>query len=161
MYKKRVTVDVSDARVSANPEDVLATFSLGSCVALCLYDCSLGIGGLIHYQLPDARMNPEKAETLPYMFADTGITKLVEKMVSMGANKRRMIVKAAGGAAMQSGPQGFDIGKRNYLALRKIMWKNGMFIDAEEIGGNTPRNMYLSIADGAVTIRSNGLEKKL
>jgi len=44
-----------------------------------------------------------------------------------------MQVKIAGGAAMDTGPKGFDIGKRNHLALRKIMWKNGMFIDAEDV----------------------------
>ena len=64
-------------------------------------------------------------------------------------------------AEMDTGPKGFDIGKRNYLAIRKILWKNGMFIDAEDIGGGSPRNMYMNIANGVVTIRSNGLEKNL
>ncbi len=72
-----------------------------------------------------------------------------------------MRVKIAGGAEMDTGPKGFDIGKRNYLAIRKIMWKNGMFIDAEDIGGNSPRNMYLNINNGQVTIKCNGSEKNL
>lgn len=62
---------------------------------------------------------------------------------------------------MDTGPKGFDIGKRNHLAFRKIMWKDGMFIDSEDVGGTSPRNMYMNIADGAVTVRSNGLEKRL
>jgi chemotaxis receptor (MCP) glutamine deamidase CheD len=36
-----------------------------------------------------------------------------------------------------------------------------MFIDAEDIGGFSPRNIYMNIADGAVTVRSNGIEKSL
>ena len=70
-------------------------------------------------------------------------------------------MKIAGGAAMDIGPKGFDIGKRNYLAIRKILWKQGMFIDAEDIGGSSPRNMYLNIENGAVTVRTTGLEKQL
>jgi len=62
---------------------------------------------------------------------------------------------------MNTGPKGFDIGKRNYLALRKILWECGMFIDAEDVGGNSPRNMYLNLADGSVTVRSVGLEKSM
>jgi len=58
-------------------------------------------------------------------------------------------------------PKGFNIGKRNYLAVRKILWKQGMFIDAEDVGGFSPRTLYMSVTDGAVTIRSNGLEKYL
>ncbi len=159
--KTRIIVGVSDAKISSNPTDVIATYSLGSCIGVCLYDSATHIGGMLHYQLPDSKQDPERAKTKPLMFADTGMKILVEKLVSMGAMKKRMQVKIAGGAAMETGPKGFDIGKRNHLALRKIMWKNGMFIDAEDVGGITPRNMYMNIANGAITVRSNSLEKTL
>ena len=95
------------------------------------------------------------------MFADTGMEILIDNMSAMGAKKKRMQVKIAGGAAMEAGPGGFDIGKRNYLAIKKVLWKNGMFIDGEDVGGTSPRNLYMNIADGAVTVRSNSLEKNL
>ncbi len=62
---------------------------------------------------------------------------------------------------MDTGPKGFDIGKRNYLAIRKILWKNGMFIDGEDVGGFSPSNVYMNIAHGTVTVRSDGIEKSL
>ena len=62
---------------------------------------------------------------------------------------------------MDAGPKGFDIGKRNCLAIRKLLWKCGMFLNAEEVGGVSPRNLYLSISDGTVIMKSNGLEKTL
>lgn len=161
MLKRRIIVNVSDARVSGNPSDVLATYSLGSCIAVCLYDPAINIGGMLHYQLPDSKMDPERARNKPFMFADTGMKMLVEKLTSMGAKKKRMQIRVAGGASMDTGPKGFDIGKRNHLAFRKIMWKDGMFIDSEDVGGISPRNMYMNIADGTVTVRSNGLEKRL
>jgi chemotaxis protein CheD len=152
---------VSDARVSANPSDTLVTYSLGSCIGVCLYDPVTNIGGMLHYQLPDSKMDTERARQKPFMYADTGLKILVGKLVEMGAKKKRMQVKIAGGAAMDNGPKGFDIGKRNHLALRKIMWKNSMFIDSEDIGGFSPRNLYMNIADGTITVKSNGHEKKL
>ena len=161
MLKTRIIINVSDAKVSKDPADVLTTYSLGSCIAVCLYDPSIHTGGMLHYQLPDSKLDPERAQKKPFMFADVGMKLLIEKLVSMGVSKKRMKVKIAGGAAMDIGPKGFDIGKRNYLAIRKILWKNGMFIDAENIGGSSPRNMYMNIADGAVTVKSNGFEKNL
>ena len=161
MLKTRTIVEVSDAKVSEDPADVLTTYSLGSCIAVCLYDCATQIGGMLHYQLPDSKMDPERVKSKPFMFADTGMKILIDKLLSMGAHKKRMQIKIAGGAAMNTGPKGFDIGKRNHLAIRKIMWKNGMFIDAEDVGGSSPRNMYMNMENGAVTIRSNGLEKAL
>lgn len=161
MLKTRITVNISDARVSQNPADVLVTYSLGSCIAVCLYDPDIRAGGMLHYQLPDSKMDPQRAAAKPLMFADTGMKLVMDKLLTRGASKKRMQVKIAGGAAMDIGPKGFDIGKRNYLAIRKILWKNGMFIDAEDVGGSAARNMYLNIESGAVTVRSTGLEKQL
>ena len=161
MSKRRIIVNVSDCRISRNLVDVLATYSLGSCIGVCLYDPMVHVGGMLHYQLPNSTMDPDRAKDKPFMFADSGMNIMVKKLVSMGGVKKRMQVKIAGGATMDTGPKGFDIGKRNYLAIRKILWKNGMFIDAEDVGGNSPRNMYMNIANGSVTIRSNNLEKNL
>ena len=159
--KTRVIVDISDAKVSRDPSDILVTYSLGSCIGVSLYDPVSHVGGLLHYQLPDSKLDKPKAEKFPFMFADTGMAILVKKLVALGAGKKRMKIKIAGGATMSTGPKGFDIGKRNYLSIRKLLWKNGLFIDAEDVGGSSPRNMYMNIGDGSVTIRSVGIEKEL
>ena len=161
MLKTRTTVNMSDAKISSNVADVLATYSLGSCIAVCLYDPVVKVGGMLHYQLPDSKIDPQRATQRPLMFADTGMKYLLNNLIAMGAIKKRIEIKIAGGAAMDIGPKGFDVGKRNYLAIRKILWKQGMFIDAEDVGGSSPRNMYLNIESGAVTVRSRGLEKAL
>lgn len=161
MVKTRIVIDISDAKVSNNPSDVLVTYSLGSCIGVCLYDPAVHIGGMLHYQLPTSTMDPSRAQSKPFMFADTGMKLLMDKLTSMGANRKRFQIRIAGGASMATGPQGFDIGKRNYLSIRKILWSNGMIINSEDVGGNSARNLYLDMADGTVTVRSNGLEKYL
>jgi chemotaxis protein CheD len=161
MIKTRVVIDISDAKVSHDPGALLVTYSLGSCIGVCLYDPALSVGGMLHYQLPTAKMDPARAQTQPFMFADTGMRLLLDRLMALGVNKKRLQVRVAGGATMATGPQGFDIGKRNYLAARKILWGEAMFIDAEDVGGNVARSLYLDMAEGTVTIRSNGLEKRL
>ena len=161
MVKTRVVIDISDAKVSDDPGNLLVTYSLGSCIGVCLYDPAIRVGGMLHYQLPTSKMDPERARQKPLMFADTGMAYLLDRLLAKGANKKRIQVKLAGGANMATGPQGFDIGKRNYLAIRKILWSKGMFIDAEDVGGNAARNLYLDIGDGTVTVRANGMERPL
>jgi len=161
MVKTRIVIDISDAKVSDNTLDVLVTYSLGSCIGVCLYDPAIHLGGMLHYQLPTAKMDAERARSKPFMFADTGMKLLLDRLLTMGANKKRLHVRLAGGATMATGPQGFDIGKRNYLAIRKILWSESMFIDAEDVGGGVARSLYMDMADGTVTVRSNGLEKCL
>jgi len=161
MVKQRMIVNVSDAKVSDSTEDLLLTHSLGSCIGVCLYDPAQHVGGMLHYQLPDSKLDLGKARDRPFMFADTGMKLLVEALTSMGADRRRLHVKVAGGAVMNNGPNGFDIGKRNHLAIRRIAWQERLFIDAEDVGGSSPRNLYLDMENGAVTVKSNGLDKTL
>ena len=157
--KKTVVVTISDAKVSNNPADILTTYSLGSCIGVSLYDACVGVGGLFHYQLPDSSLHPDRATEKPFMFADTGLKALLSKLMSMGARKENLNVTVAGGAAIAAAPKGFDIGKRNHLAIRKIMWKAGIRIRNEDVGGATPRNLYLDIENGNVTIKTFGVSR--
>ena len=157
----KLTVDISDARVSSDSCDELITYSLGSCIGVSLHDPTAQIGGMLHFQLPSGKKDPEKGRTHPLMFADTGMEWLLRKMKASGANQRRITVKLAGGAQMMNDSKMFQIGKRNYAAIRQILWKKGMFIDAEDVGGKFARSFSLNINDGQAKIRSQGVTKKL
>ena len=154
-----ITVNVSDVRVSANSEDVIVTYALGSCIGVCLFDPLAGVAGMLHYQLPTSTMDAVRAIERPAMFADTGMALLLQQMESLGALKQRLHVKLAGGAAMLGDSGSFNIGKRNHTAIRKILWQHGMFIKSEDVGGNAPRTIYLTVADGVLTIKSGGIAK--
>lgn len=137
------------------------THALGSCIGVCLYDPAIQVGGMLHYQLPSSKADPRPAKQNLFMYADTGMDILIRKLVSMGAKIKRMQVKIAGGAALSTGPKGFDIGKRNYLAIKKILWAQGMVCDGEDVGGSHPRHMYLNMANGTVTVKSSGFAKTI
>jgi chemotaxis protein CheD len=48
----------------------------------------------------------------------------------------------------------FNIGRRNHAAIRKVLWQHGLLIDGEDVGGSSPRHLYLAVADGSVTVKS-------
>jgi len=154
-------VDIADLAVSAEPDTVLVTYSLGSCIGLTLWDPVTHAGGLLHYMLPESQLCPDKARNNPGMFCDTGVPKLFRAMYELGAVKNRLVVKVAGGSQLLDDNGTFNIGKRNYLALRKIFWKNGVMIDAESVGGSVSRTMRLNITTGEVVIRSRSQEVPL
>ena len=73
-----------------------------------------------------------------------------------------MVVRLAGGAQVLDSQGVFQIGKRNYLAARKILWKAGMLISAEAVGGEVSRTTRLDLATGRMWIReAGGVEKEL
>ena len=76
MLRTKTIVHVSDAKVSNDPQDVIVTHSLGSCIAICLYDPVTQLGGMLHYQLPDSKVIHERARQKPFMYADMGMKKV-------------------------------------------------------------------------------------
>ncbi len=129
------TIGISEMKVSNRLDDILVTYSLGSCIGLSLYDPIHNIGGMIHCMLPLSKIDVEKAGHNPEMFIDTGVPSLLRTMFGMGAGKNRIVAKVAGAANIFNDKAKFNIGERNYTVLRKILWKNNILLSGEDIGG--------------------------
>jgi chemotaxis protein CheD len=153
-------VGISDLKVSNNADDVIITYALGSCIGIAVFDPIAKVGGLLHYMLPESSLDQVKARENPEMFADSGIPLLFKSCYKLGADKKRMIVKAAGGASILDDTNYFRIGQKNIMAMRKIFWKNNVMINSEDTGLNYNRTVRLEMSTGKVFIRSSGGEMK-
>ena len=152
-----VVVGVADCRVSNDPGHVLVTYALGSCIAVAIHDPTVGVGGLLHFMLPDSALDRVKAAKNPFLFADTGIPLLFRTAYEKGASKHRLRVQVAGGAQVLDASGTFNIGERNYLALRKILWKAGVRIHNEAVGGAASRTVRLEVLSGKFWLRTPGM----
>lgn len=153
-----IIVGVADFAVSGDSDAQIVTHALGSCIGVSIYDPISRVGGLLHFMLPDSKINADKAHGNPAMFADTGIPLLFKKAYELGACKENLIVCAAGGAEVLSDGGHFKIGSRNRTILRKIFWKNNVLLSADDTGGTNSRTMHLSLHDGTVSIKNRGKE---
>ena len=113
---KQLVVGVADGLVSRDAGTTLVTYALGSCIALAICDPVNGVGGLVHFMLPESSLDIAKAEKNPWMFADTGIPLLFRRAAECGADRRKLRIWAAGGSQLMAEAGVFNIGKRNYLA---------------------------------------------
>ena len=155
------TVGIAEMKIANRPEDVLVTYSLGSCIGLALYDPQARIGGLIHCMLPLSNIDPGHARQAPCMFTDSGVPLLIQSMLDAGAKPGRLVAKVAGAAALLNNSNTFRIGERNRVVLRKLLWRHGILIAAEDTGGTAARTMSLHLDSGAAIIRSAGREYEL
>jgi chemotaxis protein CheD len=156
-----VVVDIADLTASRDPGAAIITYSLGSCIGVVVWDPVVRAGGMLHYMLPDSQLSAEKARSNPAMFCDTGVPRLFRAVYELGAVKARLVVKVAGGSQLLDDNGTFNIGKRNYLALRKLFWKNGVMISAESVGGSVSRTLKLDVGTGQVTIKTRNQEVPL
>lgn len=153
---RELVIGVGDGGVSRDPDAVLVTYALGSCIAFMLHDPVAQVAGMVHYMLPDSLESEAEVNQRPCKFADTAIPFLLRAALAHGADKRRLIVFAAGGAQVMSDNSMFNIGKRNCLALRKALWKFGMVAQAEDTGGTMIRTVRLEVGSGRVWLQSPG-----
>ena len=151
-----IVVGISDCQCTADREARIVTYALGSCIAVGAHDPVSGVGGLLHFLLPDSRQDAARAQEKPATYADTGIPLLLRTMERMGADRKRMRVRLAGGAHLLSDGAQLAVGKRNYMAARKLLWQLGVMVEMEAVGGTVSRNLGLEVGSGEFWVQTRG-----
>ena len=131
----------------ANRELVHVITVLGSCIAVCLHDPYLSIGGINHYMLPlwngQGLASPK--------FGNIAIEKLLSKMYSLGCRRENLVAKIFGGAMLlQSEGSVINIGARNIEIARDILSEQNIPIVTSNTGGNKGRKIIFNTKNGEV-----------
>lgn len=156
MAESSLPVGLGEIKVSREPDAVLVAYGLGSCVGVGVYDPVARVAGLLHAVLPE-RTNGTDALSPKYV--DSGIRALLKEVERLGATRRNLIIRIAGGANMLQAPgfkQTFNIGDRNVTATRTTLATLGLPIKAEAVGGQTGRTVRLLAGNGRMTVRVLG-----
>lgn len=151
-----IKVGMADMNTATTP-GVLTTLGLGSCVGICLYDTTSKISGMVHIMLPSSQQIKNNSNLAK--FADTGIVKLLEDMLKLGAKRNRIVSKIAGGSQMFSFNDTSDImriGSRNVSASKETLKQLGIPLLAEDTGGNYGRTIELYSETGILLIKTIG-----
>lgn len=154
-------VGIAQSALSAKPDDLLVAPNLGSCLGIAIYDPKLRHGGLIHCLLPMSKSDPAKAAVKPFTYVDTGLVKLLEDLIKRGSNTRDLVIIVAGGANINDEANVFEIGKKNYTILKKLLWKNNLLLRAEDVGDNCSRTISIEIGSGRTSVKARGETKIL
>jgi chemotaxis protein CheD len=147
-----IVVKVADLAV-ASGDAVLVTVGLGSCVAIILHDREARVGGLAHVLLPSKALT--RSTDRPAKYPQAAVPVLLERMVALGANPRRIVARLAGGASMFASlapPGTIQMGERNLVAARQVLHAHALPLVGEAVGGDFGRTVRLHCADGRVDV---------
>jgi chemotaxis protein CheD len=161
MKANELVVGISEYVTSSDPSATIITHSLGSCLALVLHDSTAGVAGMLHAMMPMASSNAEKAAELPAMYVDAGALELLQCLFDLGATRTNLVAKVVGAASQVDHERLFRIGERNYMVVRKVLWKNGILIAAEDVGGSASRTVSLEVGTGRTLVKSEGAVREL
>lgn len=141
--EERIHVIQGSFEVSDRPDVVMSTI-LGSCVAACIRDPSLGVGGMNHFLLPvapDMRSDDRR-------YGVQAMELLINGLLQLGAVRHRLEAKLFGGARMTAGMS--DIGAKNIEFAQRFLADEGIPVVAESLGGLLARRIHYRPALGTV-----------
>jgi len=141
-----------DCQVSVEGR-VLATL-LGSCVSACLYDWVKGIGGMNHFMLPtQGSLDPTRAGTdKSARYGDYAMELLINSCMRLGADRKHLVAKVFGGAAVLGGINS-QIGIRNAEFALGYLQLEGIQVLAVDLGGDCARTIRFHPQTGRVELR--------
>lgn len=153
-----INVGIGDIAVSQNPDDIILTHSLGSCVAVLFYSPESKIGGMIHVALPMKPLGTREYYYKPGYYADEGLQNIID--ILKRTNKfdfRKSNIYLVGGASPTKVKDVFMIGSRNLNAVRHFLNQRALLWKELGVGGYVSRTVELKLIDGSVTIRDHPL----
>lgn len=135
--------------VSDTPASV--TTILGSCVAVCMWDAALGIGGANHFLLPYSG----DEEELSLRFGDVAVEHLIDRLISLGCSRNNLQAKLFGGANVIKAFSSADdlLGLQNAESARESLAKFGIPIIKQDVGGSQGRKLIFHIDNGRAWVK--------
>lgn len=133
---------------------IITTKSLGSCVAIILYDSVAKVGAMAHIMLPNSKYIKNKDKS--GKFVDTAIPAMINQMIIRGAVRKKIVAKLVGGAKMfksVNNDSPLDLGRKIIDAAKKMLRKNGIRIVAQDIGKDYGRTVEFDTSDGSVMVK--------
>ncbi|MFI4984036.1 MAG: hypothetical protein ACHP6I_02430 [Rickettsiales bacterium] len=119
---------------------------LGSCIACCMHDPVLKIGGMNHFLLPGDNNSATSAR-----FGIHSMELLINELLKKGAIKSRLEVKIFGGARVMQYTQ--NIGDKNIEFVKGFITKEKLLLTGEDVGGLSPRRLHFFPDSGKVMLR--------
>lgn len=138
---------LAPGHVFAARDAVQITTILGSCVAVCLWDAGVLVGGMNHFLLP---------EGLPHSprFADVAMPRLLSEVVALGGERARLTAKLFGGASvLEAFRASSTLGARNVETARGWLGAQRIPVVEEHVGGELGRRVAFDLRNGGVRVR--------
>lgn len=143
-------VRIGELVATKDPEDVLVSVGLGSCIGLAMIDRSRGIVGLAHVMLPESTNG---AGPLRGRYANHAVPILLEEVLALGARTSTLEIGIAGGAQMFAQTSSIEVGRRNEEAVRAALGEVRLPVKAAATGGDRGRTVRVHAESGVMTSR--------
>jgi chemotaxis protein CheD len=154
---ERWTAKVSPGEYYVTRSTEIVATTLGSCIAACIRDPSIGVGGMNHFLLPEVGSHTsgnrwlDSENGLATRYGSYAMENLINSLLKLGASRTRLEIKLFGAGRILAAAT--DVGARNIEFVRDYLQTEGLRAVAEDLGGNYPRRVAYFPDTGKVRVR--------
>ena len=159
-----ITVAPGEHEITSVKTEIVATV-LGSCIAVCLRDPQIGVGGMNHFLLPK---NNGADANAGERYGDTAMEVLINGLLKRGARRSNLEAKVFGGARVLSGATMLAIGDNNISFVNEFLRVEGIPVVSKDVGGTRSRRIHYQPSTGRAWVqhvqpstRDSGHEQEL
>jgi chemotaxis protein CheD len=150
-----VKVFPGEFHVTSRPDETLVTI-LGSCVAACIRDPVTGLGGMNHFMLPQGHSSGWGNDPQSTRYGNFAMEKLINELIKGGCSRDRMEIKVFGGGNVIDTITSTPVGTQNAEFVLHFLEAEGLRCAVQDLGGQYPRRIHYSPANGRVVRRLLG-----
>ena len=122
--------------------DMALVTVLGSCVAACIHDRTLGIGGMNHFMLPDDRRDGGDILSPSARYGVYAMEIMINELLKMGAKRGNLEAKVFGGGSVVRGLTVNPVGESNAAFVTGYLRTENIAVAAQDMLDIYPRKIY-------------------
>jgi chemotaxis protein CheD len=148
---KNDAVKILPGEYFVHDEDMLVMTTLGSCIAACLWDRNVRIGGMNHFMLPEGSGEGTTNESGRY--GSFAMELLINEMLKRGATRGTLEAKVFGGGQVISGMSSMNVGERNTQFVIDYLKTERIPILSKDVMDIYPRKVCFLPASGKAMVK--------
>lgn len=134
-------------------DKMLLVTVLGSCVAACIRDPKLGIGGMNHFMLPESVHEADSPLSSSARYGTYAMEILINQLIKLGARRDKLEAKVFGGGNVLRGFTVNNVGDRNAAFVLEFLKMEKIPVLAQDLIDIYPRKVYFFPQNGKVMVK--------
>ncbi|GLR64336.1 chemoreceptor glutamine deamidase CheD [Marinospirillum insulare] len=151
-YFETGAVKVLPGEFYVTQQELLLVTVLGSCVAACIRDESLGLGGISHFMLPREHFDRDLVGC-SIRYGSHALEVLINELLKRGAKRENLEAKVFGGGNVLAADGSQIIGERNAEFLLSYLEAEKIPVVSQSLLGAYPQKVYFFPTSGRVLVK--------
>lgn len=149
-----LAVKILPGEYHVTDNNIIISTVLGSCVSVCIYDRTNGVGGMNHFMLPGDGQKQARRMDPSARYGIHAMELLLGHFIKLGGKQASLEAKVFGAGKVMDGMS--DVGRQNADFALEYLYARNIQMSAVDVGDVYPRKLIFLPGTGQVFVKRMG-----